>query len=87
MAPVKSCVGWFLHVFGKMLQKLFFFSTLRWHKLDFFELIVAILLFLLGRHAKMAKQGPPTYSYAIIKESDIRLICHLAGRSEDAIYS
>ena len=46
MAPVKSCVGWFLHVFGKMLQKLFFFSTLRWHKLDFFELIVAILLFL-----------------------------------------
>ena len=35
----------------------------------------------------MAKQGPPTYSYAIIKKSDIRLICHVAGRSEDAIYS
>ena len=39
----------FLHVFGKMLPNLFFFSTLRWHKLDFFELIVAILLFLLGQ--------------------------------------
>jgi hypothetical protein len=30
---------------------------------------------------------PPTYSYAIIKKNDIRLICHFAGRSEDAIYS
>ena len=25
------------------------FSTLRWHELDFFEMIVAILLFLLGQ--------------------------------------
>ena len=45
----KRCFWWVLHVFGKMLQKLFFFSTLRWHKLDFFELIVSVLLFLSGQ--------------------------------------